>query len=221
MFSCKPIENKIGYVFKNKNLLKTAFVHSSYANEHKVKSNERLEYLGDAVLEFIVTDKLYNTFNLSEGQLTKYRASLVTESTLAFVIEQLKLDQYLLKGKGEKKNNIDSKAIKCDLFEAVVGALYLDGGINEAQKFVVEVLETFFDSLKKDGLKNDAKSTLQEMLINQKIVYSTTKHGESHNPSYKCTVIINNQLMGFGQGTNKKAAEQEAAKNTIDMIKKA
>ena len=221
MFNFKAIEQKLGYKFKNKSILKTAFVHSSYANEHKVECNERLEYLGDAVLELAVTDKLYSLFNLNEGMLTKYRASLVNEATLSFVVEELKLDEFLLKGKGEKRNKIDSKAIKCDLFEAIVGAIYLDGGIEEAKSFVYKVLETFFAELQTEGLKNNAKSALQEMLVNQKIIYSTTKHGESHNPHYKSTVIINGQNMGFGQGSNKKSAEQMAAKNTIDMLKKA
>ena len=221
MFNSKQIEKIIGYQFKKQGLLKTAFVHSSYANEHKVDSNERLEYLGDAVLEFIVTDKLYSLFKLGEGQLTKYRASLVNEDTLSFIIAELKLDGFLLKGKGEKKNGIDSKAIKCDLFEAIVGAIYLDGGMQNAQQFVLTVMKNFFESLQTDGLKNDCKSALQEMLVNQKIIYSTTKHGEAHNPHYKSTVIINGENMGFGEGANKKSAEQMAAKNTIEMLKKA
>lgn len=220
MFNTKQIENKLGYVFKNKALLKTAFVHSSYANEHKVESNERLEYLGDAVLEFVITDKLYSMFNLSEGELTKYRASLVNETTLAFIVEELNINQFLLKGKGEKQNTT-SNATKCDLFEAVVGAIYLDGAIDSAKQFILNALKEFIQQLKTDGLKNNAKSVLQEMLVNQKIVYSTTKHGESHNPHFKSTVMINGECLGFGEGTNKKAAEQMAAKNTIEILKKA
>ena len=221
MFNSKQIENKLGYVFKNKALLKTAFIHSSYANENKVECNERLEYLGDAVLEFVITDKLYSLFNLSEGELTKYRASLVNETTLAFIVEELDINQFLLKGKGEKQNTIDSKAIKCDLFEAVVGAIYLDGGIDSAKQFILTVLKEFIQQLQTDGLKNNAKSVLQEMLVNQKIIYSTTKHGQSHNPHFKSTVIVNGECLGFGEGTNKKAAEQMAAKNTIEILKKA
>lgn len=220
MFNTKQIENKLGYVFKNKALLKTAFVHSSYANEHKVESNERLEYLGDAVLEFVITDKLYSLFNLSEGELTKYRASLVNETTLAFIVEELNINQFLLKGKGEKQNTT-SNATKCDLFEAVVGAIYLDGSIDSAKQFILNALKEFIQQLQTDGLKNNAKSVLQEMLVNQKIVYSTTKHGESHNPHFKSTVMINGECLGFGEGTNKKAAEQMAAKNTIEILKKA
>ena len=217
----QKIEKILDYTFKDKLLLKTAFVHPSYANEHKIQSNQRLEYLGDAVLELVVTDKLYSLFNLSEGELTKYRASLVNESTLAFVVEELGLDNFLLKGKGESKNMIDSKAIKCDLFESVVGALYLDAGLDITKKFILNVLGEFIENLKNNGLILDSKSKLQETLKNQKIVYSTTKHGESHNPHYKCTVIVNGINMGFGEGSNKKSAEQMAAKKTLEKLKKA
>ena len=221
MFNIKKIEQKLGVQFKNKQLLKTAFVHSSYANEHEQESNERLEYLGDAVLEFVVTDRLYSMFNLPEGELTKYRASLVNEQTLAFIIEELGLHEFILKGKGESRNKVDSKAIKCDLFEAIVGAMYLDLGIDVAKNFILNCLNSALEGLKTDGLINNAKSALQEMLKGQKIIYSTTKHGESHNPYYKSTVIINGECFGFGEGSNKKAAEQVAAKNTIQIIKKA
>lgn len=217
----KFVESKIGYVFKNKKLLKTAFTHPSYANEHKTESNQRLEFLGDAVLELVITDELYSLFSGSEGDLTQYRASLVNEQTLAFIIEELQLAGELIKGKGESKNAVDSKAIKCDLFESIVGAIYLDGGYVKAQEFILSCLSYAIDDLKANGLKKDAKSALQEMLINQKIVYSTTKHGEAHNPYYKCTVIVNGVNCGFGEGKNKKSAEQMAAKNTISMIKKA
>lgn len=217
----KEIEDIIAYQFTNKNLLKTAFVHSSYSNEHKVENNERLEFLGDAVLELIITDELYKNFALKEGKLTQYRASLVSQPTLAFVIEELKLDKFLMVGKGFYNNASDSKAIKCDLFEAIVGAIYLDGGIAQAKKFVLQVLGGYINNLKINGLESDAKSALQEMLAGQKIIYSTTKHGLSHNPFYKSTVIINGINMGYGEGTNKKSAEQVAAKNTIKMMKKA
>lgn len=220
MLDINFIQTKLGYKFKDTKLLKTAFTHTSYANEHGVESNQRLEYLGDAVLELVVTDKLYKMFNGSEGMLTKYRASLVSEPTLAFVIEELGLDKMLLKGKGESKSKTDSKAIKCDLFEAIVGAIYLDGRLESAKKWILSVLGEALESLKTEGLVNDAKSELQEMLKKQKIVYSTTKHGEDHNPHYKSTVIINGVNMGFGEGTNKKSAEQMAAKNTLSKIKK-
>ncbi|MBQ8468870.1 MAG: ribonuclease III [Clostridia bacterium] len=216
----EQVEKIIGHKFANKAFLDTAFVHSSYANEKSVESNERLEYLGDAVLELLVTDKLYKIFNLPEGKLTKYRASLVSEPTLSFVISQLGLDKFLLRGKGEQKTQPTS-AEKCDLFEAVVGALYLDGGIEASRKFVDESLGDAIEKLKAEGLEENAKSMLQEMLKNQRIVYSTTKHGESHNPFYKCTVIVNGNLCGYGEGKNKKTAEQIAAKNTISILKKA
>ena len=195
----------MNYKFKDSKLAKTAFVHSSYANENACQSNERLEYLGDAVLEFVISARLYKKFNLPEGKLTKYRASLVSEPTLATIIELLGLDKHLLRGKGETKNTI-STSIKCDLFEAVVGAIYLDGGLAEVENFIDLTHSELIKNLEINGLQENAKSMLQEMLGGQKVVYSTTKHGEDHNPLYKSTVIINNQKLGYGEGKNKRTA---------------
>ena len=214
------IEKICNHTFKDKSIIKQAFIHSSYANEHKTISNERLEFLGDAILEFVITDELYKNFNLNEGKLTKYRASLVNEDTLSFVISELKLQQFLLRGKGESKFEV-TKSEMCDLFESIVGALYLDGGLSVAKQFILSNLKTAIDGLKKDGVLENSKTMLQEMLPKEKIKYSTTKHGEDHNPTYKSTVIINGVNMGFGEGPNKKTAELLAAKNTINMIKKA
>ncbi len=208
------IEQKIGYKFKDKKLLEVAFTHPSYANEHKTKSNQRLEFLGDAVLELIVTDKLFSTYVGSEGDLTKYRASLVSQPTLAFIIEQLGLEDYLQKGKGESRNGIDSKGIKCDLFEAIVGAIYLDGGYAEAQKFVLGLLQDAISNIS-DATDKNYKSLLQEKLKNQKIVYRTTKKGEDHNPTYTCTVLVNGINCGKGIGGSKKVAEQAAAREAF------
>lgn len=220
MNSIEKIQTIVGKKIVNKQIIQQAFIHSSYANETKKESNERLEFLGDAVLELVITDYLYRSFNLAEGKLTKYRASLVSESTLAFVVEELGLDKYLLRGKGESKSKITS-AEKCDLYEAVVGALYIDGGIELAKKFILSTHETVLQKLKTDGLEENAKNQLQEMLANKKICYKTTKHGQDHSPIYKSLVTIDGVGLGSGEGTNKKSAEQMAAKNTIKMIKKA
>jgi len=220
MNSFDKVEKIIGYSFKNKNLLKNAFIHSSYANESSIESNERLEFLGDSVLELICTEELFNAFDLPEGKMTKYRASLVSESTLAFVINELKLHEYLIRGKGESKSKVTS-AEKCDLYEAIIGALYLDGGIAVAKRFFDKTHGQLIGKLKTEGYEDNAKNVLQEMMPKERIVYSTTKHGEDHNPTYKCTIIIAGVNMGYGEGTNKRSAEQMAAKNTINMIKKA
>ena len=220
MFDKNSVEKILNYKFKDAKLAKTAFVHSSYANENSIESNERLEYLGDAVLEFVVSDMLYKKFNLPEGELTKYRASLVSETTLAAIVELFGLDKFLLRGKGEAKSQVSSSTM-CDLFEAVVGAMYLDGGIDAVKKFVDMTHESLVKNLEINGLEDNAKSHLQEMLKGQRIVYQTTKSGQDHSPTYKSTVFIGGQKLGFGEAKNKRNAEQIAAKNTINMIKKA
>lgn len=214
------VEKIVGYSFKNKKLLENAFVHSSYANETGKESNERLEFLGDSVLELICTEELFAAFDGTEGKLTKYRASLVSENALSFVVDQLKLHEYLLRGKGERKK-APTSAEKCDLYEAIIGALYLDGGYEVAKKFFDKTHGELISKLKTEGYTDNAKNALQEMLPKERITYSTTKHGEDHNPVYKSTVIINGVNMGYGEGTNKRTAEQKAAQNTINMIKKA
>lgn len=215
----KQIEQIIGYTYKDKTLCKLAFTHPSYANEHKIASNQRLEFLGDAVLELIVTDKLYATYNGDEGKLTKYRAALVSENSLAFITEELGLDKYLLLGKGEAKNATESDGVKCDLFEAVVGSIYLDGGYKPAQKFVLSVLGEAINTIA-STTDNNYKSALQEKLVGSKIVYRTTKHGKAHNPHYVSVVYINDVICGKGEGGNKKQAEQFAAKETLQKLTK-
>ena len=215
----KIIEQIIGYTYKDKALCKLAFTHPSYANENKTASNQRLEFLGDAVLELIVTDKLYQTYSGDEGKLTKYRSALVSENSLSFITSELKLDQHLLLGKGEAKNATESNGVKCDLFEAVVGSIYLDGGYKPAQKFVLSVLEDAIAGIA-TATNSNYKSALQEKLVGAKIVYRTTKHGEAHNPHYVCVVYINDNPCGKGEGGSKKQAEQAAAKQALETSKK-
>ena len=128
-------EKIIGYKFKDKKLLLKALTHSCYSNEHRVESNERLEFLGDAIIEFIITERLYLEFKSKEGDLSKIRSMIVSEKPLSEAIDKLGLEKCLLKGVGESKTSISSKAVKCDMFEAIVGAIYLDGGIENAKSF--------------------------------------------------------------------------------------
>ena len=214
------IEKIIGYKFKSKKYLQTAFIHSSFSNEHRVESNERLEFLGDAVIEFIITEILYLQFRGKEGDMSKIRAMLVSEKPLAEAIERLGLDKYLLKGVGESKNTNDSKAVKCDLFEAICGAIYLDGGMDEARNFFELAMGDDILNLKVNGYVDDPKTALQEMLKQSKITYSTSKTGQDHKPIYKTTVFINGVKMGNGVGSNKKNAEENAASVAINNLKK-
>ena len=214
------VENILNYSFKDKKLLQKALTHSSYSNEHRVESNERLEFLGDAVVEFIITEILYRGFKGREGDLSKIRALVVSEKPLSEAIDKLGLAQFLLKGVGESRNATESKAIKCDMFEAIVGAIYLDGGIVAAKKFFNLAVGDIIENIKLHGFVDDSKSKLQESLPQAKIVYSTTKTGADHMPIYKTTVFVNDVKCGTGQGSNKKTAEEQAASVALNNLKK-
>lgn len=219
-FPVEAVEKIIGYNFKSKKLLIKALTHSSFSNEHHVESNERLEFLGDAVIEFIITERLYLEFSGKEGDLSKIRALIVSEKPLAEAIDKLGLEQYLQKGVGEKKNTTSSKAIKCDMFEAIAGAIYLDGGIEKTKEFFNRAVGDIIENIKINGYVDDPKTKLQEMLKQAKIVYSTTKTGEDHKPIYKTVVFVNDVKMGIGVGSNKRTAEENSASEAINKLKK-
>lgn len=214
------VEKIIGYNFKTKKTLLRALTHSSYSNEHKVESNERLEFLGDAVIELIITEKLYFEFKGKEGDLSKIRALIVSEKPLAEAIDKLGLEKYLIRGVGESKNGVASNAVKCDLFEALAGAIFVDGGIEEVKGFFDRALGENIEKIKLHGYVDDPKTKLQEMLKQAKIVYSTSKSGADHMPIYKTSVFINDVKMGTGKGSNKRTAEENAASEAINNLKK-
>ena len=220
LVNLSEVEKIIGYTFKSKKLLQRALTHSSYSNEHKVESNERLEFLGDAVIELIITEILYFDFKGKEGDLSKIRALIVSEKPLADVVDRLGLEKYLIKGVGESKNTTKSNAIKCDMFEAIAGAIFVDGGLEETKKFFALALGDRIESIKINGYVDDPKTKLQEILKQAKIVYSTTKTGADHMPVYKTTVFVNDVKMGTGKGTNKRTAEEHAASEAINNLKK-
>ena len=220
LIKINDIENIIGYKFKSRKYIQTAFIHSSFSNEHRVESNEKLEFLGDAVIEFIVTEILYLQFKGKEGDMSKIRSMIVSEKPLAEAIDKLGLFKYLLRGVGESKNTVESKAVKCDLFEAICGAIYLDGGIDNVRKFFEYAVGDIILNLKVNGYVDDPKTKLQEILKQAKIVYSTNKTGEDHKPVYKTSVFINDVKMGTGVGPNKKSAEEAAASVAINNLKK-
>ena len=215
----QEVERIIDYKFKRPKLLIKALTHSSYSNEHKVESNERLEFLGDAVIEFIITERLYLEFNEKEGDLSKIRAMIVSEKPLSEAIDALGLEKFLLKGVGESKNAISSKAVKCDLFEALVGAIFLDGGIDNAKSFFNKAIGERLSNIKINGYVDDPKTKLQELLKQAKIVYQTSKRGADHMPTYHSNVYINDIKMGSGKGSNKRSAEEMAASNAINNLK--
>ena len=210
----KALENRIGYEFRNRNLLILALTHSSYANEKKLGKagcNERLEFLGDAVLELISSDFLYKKFTqIPEGELTKKRA------------RDFGLPQYLLLGKGEDMTggrNRDS--IVSDATEALLGAIYLDGGFASAKEFVLKFI---LNDLENKQLFYDSKTILQE-IVQEKGTHLVEYHlikeeGPDHNKSFTVDVLVSGHVMGTGVGHTKKAAEQEAAYQAIRKMRK-
>lgn len=215
----------IGYRFNDIKLLEKALTHTSYANEKKSDrsfNNERLEFLGDAVLEILVSEYLYfNYRDLTEGQLTKFRAKIVCEPTLARLAKQIELGKYIYLGKGEMLTGGNERAsILSDAFEAIIGAVFLDGGFDKAKGLVNRVV---LEHLKRVGVKNlfrDYKTELQEVIQSESstpIVYKIVKEeGPAHNKCFVAGVSHEGKLIGTGQGRNKKEAEQNAAKDALE-----
>ena len=221
----EKLEQIIGYTFKNKQLLSQALTHSSYANEKKMgklRCNERLEFLGDAVLELISSHYLYVKFpQLPEGELTKKRASLVCEPSLAFCARGFSLPGFLLLGRGEEMTggrNRDS--IVSDATEALLGAVYLDGGFASAKEFVLKFI---LNDIEHKQLFFDSKTILQEMVQEMgglPVEYQLVKEeGPDHNKKFTVSAVVNGTPMGTGEGHTKKAAEQGAAYEAIRKIK--
>lgn len=221
----KELENNIGYTFKNKTLLKNALTHSSYANEKKGEAvcNERLEFLGDSVLSIIVSDYIYKNFpNLPEGQLTRLRASLVCEKTLCAFSKELGIGDYLLLGKGEKANHGNERAsILADAFEAILAAIYLDGGFEPAKKHVLRFVKEELSHMEHEAFK-DYKTELQEIIQrNPEEQLSYVLIGESgpdHDKTFTVEVHLNSNVIGTGSGRNKKNAEQAAARKALELM---
>jgi len=219
--SLKELQNRIGYHFNNQELLKSAMMHSSYTNEKrfpKYKCNERLEFLGDAVLELVSSEFLFfENDQMPEGELTKLRASMVCEPSLAFCAKQIHLGDYLLLGKGEEVTGGRTRAsVTSDALEALIGAIYLDGGFANAKEFILKFI---LNDLENKKLFYDSKTILQELVqgnFSEMISYHLIREeGPDHNKSFFVEVAIGNEIYGEGAGRTKKSAEQEAAYHAI------
>ncbi len=215
----------IGYEFRQGGLLVQALTHSSYANEKRMKrhsDNERLEFLGDAVLEIVTSEFLYNRYpDLSEGQLTKMRACLVCEPTLAFCTQELKLGDYLLLGRGEEHTGgRKRKSILSDALEAVIGAIYLDGGFANAKEFILKFILT---DVENKQLFYDSKTILQEVVQGEElgeIAYELiAETGPDHDKMFAVELHIGGRPFSKGEGHTKKAAEQAAAYRGLIQLK--
>lgn len=211
------LEQRIGYSFQDKALLKQALTHSSYANEQKINKNgdyERLEFLGDAVLELISSDFLFREYpQLPEGQLTKKRSSMVCEPALAFCAKEIELEKYILLGKGEEATGGRTRdSIISDVMEATIGAIYLDSGIGEAKNFIHRFILSDLDH---KVLFYDAKTILQEIVQRENkgvLRYELLKEeGPEHAKVFTVEALVGDVKVGSGTGHSKKAAEQQAA----------
>ncbi len=218
----KEFENLIGYTFQNKALLERALSHSSYANEKHTpnESNERLEFLGDSVLGFITAEYYYKRVKLPEGELTRLRAATVCEKALFDFSKEIDLGKYICLGKGEEMTGGRNRAsINSDAFEAVIAAIYLDGGMEEAKKFVMRFVEKHANSL---TLFKDYKTKLQEVIQKnpeEKLEYVLVgESGPDHNKRFDVEVHLNSNVIGKGHGRSKKTAEQEAAREALALM---
>lgn len=221
----KKLEENLGYSFKNRELLRNALSHSSYSNEthSPLGSNERLEFLGDAVLSVIVADYLYKNFsNKPEGELTKLRASLVCEKSLCRFARELEIGEFLLLGKGEEQcGGRERNSILADAFEAVLAAMYLDGGMEVCRKHVLRFVKDEL-SHTEDEVFHDYKTTLQEVIQRnreERLTYVLSAEcGPDHNKSFTVDVHLNSSVIGTGTGKTKKRAEQMAAKDALRLM---
>lgn len=218
------IEKHLGYTFKDKSLISQALTHSSYANETKRprSCNERLEFLGDSVLSIIVSDYIYNNYEIAEGELTKLRASLVCEEALFDFAKQLCLGDFVKLGKGEQQNGGNRRpSILSDAFEAVLAAIYLDGGIEPAKKLVLHFVTDDLQHRNKITFK-DYKTKLQEVIQKnpeERLEYVLVgESGPDHAKQFEIEIRLNSNVIAKGTGKSKKAAEQDAAHGALKLM---
>lgn len=222
----EKLEQTIGYSFQDKMLIKRALTHTSFSNEQRINKNgdyERLEFLGDAVLELLSSEYIFKVNEtMGEGAMTKLRAAIVCEPSLAQCAKEIELSEFILLGKGESAMGGRKRdSIVSDVLEALIGALYLDGGIEVARQFVHKYV---LNDIEHKQLIYDAKSSLQELVQKEKkgqIQYLLlSESGPEHEKEFSCAVLIDGKRMGMGIGKNKKEAEQKAAAEALFLMKK-
>jgi len=228
MFNLSELEKTLGTTFIDKSLLQRALTHRSYLNEnplYPLSDNERLEFLGDAVLDFLTAKYLYNHFpEIAEGGLTSLRAALVKRETLARFAAALNLGPYVLLSRGEAESGgRERKGILCAAFEALVGAILLDQGLQAAEVFLLRCIEPEVRHILEEELYRDAKSMLQEMTQGQlqitPIYRTVAERGPDHAKEFTVEVLIGNEVYGRGIGHNKQVAEQEAAQVALQRMR--
>jgi len=225
--SARELAKSLKINFNDLGILENSLIHRSFLNEHrswKLESNERLEFLGDAVLELIVTDYLFHNFNNEEGELTNWRAALVSAESLAPVAEKIHLEKYLFVGRGEQKNRRSKLNIMADALEALIRAISLARGLSKAEIFMRQNIISKLPNILENELFVDAKTALQERAQREwKITpdYRVVKEGgPDHNKWFEIGVYINKKLMGKGRGSSKQKAEKEAARAAMEKLNK-
>lgn len=227
MSTLSKFEEIININFKNKDLIRQVFVHRSYLNENPnfdLNHNERLEFLGDAVLELITTEYLYKNYPNPEGELTNWRSALVKGETLAKVATDLNMSEYLYLSRGEAKSEGKGRLIiLANAFEALIGAIYLDQGFEKAREFVANYILVRLPEILELGLYQDAKSKLQEV-VQEKDGYTPTykvlgESGPDHDKRFHVGVFVNERMVGEGKGTSKQSAEQVAAAKGLEKYR--
>ena len=227
IFDIDGVEESIGYKFKDKMLLRQCFTHASYANEHGESDNELLEFFGDSIIEFVVTEYLFKNSYGNEGDLTKKRAELVSKDPLLKAVKKMGLHEFVLLGRGQgKAKNLDEKLFS-SIYEAVVAGIYVDGGITAAKKFITQTIiaDYLAESKKKvkKTVEKDKKSEFQEYVQKNKlgsITYETLwKKGPDHLPEFRVAAMLNGSRLAEGIGSSKKNAESEAAKVALQRLK--
>ncbi|MBN2430486.1 MAG: ribonuclease III [Acidobacteria bacterium] len=224
------LEKALGYSFRQKTLLRQALTHRSFVNENQdlgLRHNESLEFLGDSVLGFVISTHLFQIFpNSSEGQLSRYRSFLVSGNHLIQLARDLDLGRYLLLGRGETKTlGYEKKSILTDTLEAIIAAMYLDGGLRSARSFIRRIFRKAFRELQEDEMcLHDYKTQLQEYLaetLNQAPRYVTIgEEGPDHDKIFYVQIEVNGELLGRGHGQSKKEAQRMAARETLALLKK-
>ena len=218
------LEKELGYEFKDKKILETALTHTSYAYEKKVVSNEKLEFLGDSILEFVSSEYIYRNYpNLKEGEMTKVRATVVCEESLYEVAKRLNFSDFLRLGKSERISKSEVRpAIMADSVEAVIAAIFIDGGLEPAKMFIIENLKNSIELATKHIGQKDYKTVLQEILQKNgsiDIKYTIIKQlGPDHDKTFFAEVSCNGKKLATGNGKSKKMAEMNAAKMALETI---
>lgn len=227
IFDIDGCEERIGYSFKNKMLLRKCFTHASYANEHGQEDNELLEFYGDAIIEFVVTEYLFNNARGDEGKLTKKRAEIVSKEPLLDAIKKLDLGEFVLLGIGQEKSARRDEKLFSSVYEALVAGIYIDGGMAAVKKFVYSTLVKDFEENKN---ANTAKADIASKNLFQEYVQKNKLGGVSyellgrcgpdHLPEFKVAVLLNGKRLAEGKGGSKKEAEAQAAKRALAALKK-